>query len=173
MNLKILAAACAGVLALSACETSGGGYAQSGYGQPTGGTHLSRCGKQALVGAGIGAVAGALIGSENNRGENALLGAAVGGGGTYGVCSWMSARERDRVDQAYYNSLNNNREVSDAWQSDQGAPRSLVVTRPVAAQGYGAECRQVSATVRDPQHGDERLPPETFCRNARGDWAPA
>jgi hypothetical protein len=31
----------------------------------------------------------------------------------------------------------------------------------------------VSATVSDPQYGEQQLPPETFCRNASGDWVPA
>src|SRR5262245_8398693 len=113
MRTKFVALACAGLLALSACETagygqSGGGYGQTGggYGQAGGGTQLSRCTRQALIGAGVGAVAGALIGSEKNRGENAAMGAAAGGLGTYGVCRWLSAREQQRVEAGYQSALN-------------------------------------------------------------------
>jgi surface antigen len=171
MRFRILALAAAGALALSACETTGPGYG-SGYGSGGGGTQLSRCTRQALMGAGVGAVAGALIGSEDNRVENAALGAAAGGLGTYGVCRWLSAREQQRVEQGYYNSLNTGRASSDQWRSDQGSTRNLSVSAPQSVQGR-AECRRVSGTVRDPQYGNQQLPPETFCRNAQGQWVPA
>ncbi len=172
MRIKVLVAALAGTLALASCETTAGG----GYGQQTsyggGGTQLSRCTRQALVGAGVGAVVGALAGSENNRGENAALGAAAGGLGTYGVCRWLSAREQQRVEQGYYNSLNSGAAYRDNWQGDQGQPRNLTVAAPTPVSGPGGECRRVSATVSDPQYGAQQLPPETFCRNASGQWVP-
>jgi hypothetical protein len=63
--------------------------------------------------------------------------------------------------------------VNDSWQSDSGSQRSLSVGSPQAASGYGAECRTVRATIEDPQYGNQQLPPETFCRNASGQWTPA
>lgn len=174
MRIGFIALAAASVIALSSCETTGSGYG-SGYGSGSGysgGTQLSRCTRQALIGAGVGAVAGAVIGSENNRGENAALGAAAGGLGTYGVCRWLSAREQQRVEQGYYNSLNSGRSYSESWQSDQGAPRNLTVSAPQSVSG-NPNCRIVSGTVRDPQYGSQQLPPERFCRNAQGQWTPA
>jgi len=166
MRMKLVCAAVfAGALALSACETTGGGYG----GAPR--TQLSQCMRNALVGAGVGAVAGALIGDRDNRGENAALGAAAGGLGTYGVCRYLSAREQQRVENAYYQSLNSGQAVNDTWQSDQGSPRNLTVSAPQPVQG--GQCRRVSATVSDPQYGNQQLPPETFCRTASGGWAPA
>ncbi len=172
MKAKFLALALAGAMALSACETTGG-YAGggSGYGGG-GGTQLSRCMRQALIGAGIGAVAGAAIGDEQNRWENAAIGAAAGGGGTYGVCRWLSAREQQRVEAGYYQALSSNRSYNESWQSEQGQPRSLVVSQPAAAAGR-PECRTVNATVQDPQYGRQTLPAETFCRNGAGQWVPA
>lgn len=167
MKMKLLCAAFAGALALSACETTGG------YGYGGGGTQLSQCTRNALIGAGVGAVAGAVIGDEDNRAENAAIGAAVGGLGTYGVCRWLSAREQQRVESAYYQSLNSGAPVRDNWQSDTGGTRSLSVSRPAPAPGYAGECRRVSATISDPQYGNQQLPPETFCRNASGQWVPA
>src|SRR5262249_53992838 len=106
----------------------------------------------------------------HNRGENAALGAAIGGAGTYGFCRWLSAREQQRVQNAYYQSLNSGQPVNDSWQSDQGAPRSLSVPAPEpAANG----CKTVRANVTDPQYGNQQLPPETFCRNGSGQWVPA
>ncbi len=170
MQMKLLCAVFAGALALSACETTSGGYGSGGAG---GGTRLSQCTRNALIGAGVGAVIGATQGPRENRAENAAIGAAAGGLGTYGVCRWLTAREQQRVENAYYQSLNSGGPVNDSWQSDQGGTRNLQVSRPSPAEGYGAECRTVSATISDPQYGNERLPPETFCRTANGGWAPA
>ncbi len=168
MGLRTLSMALAAAMALASCETTGGAYG-GGYG----GTQLSQCMRNALVGAGVGAVAGALIGSEDNRGENAALGAAAGGLATYGVCRWLDARSRQRVEQAYYRSLDSNASVNDSWQSDDGAPRSLVVNtpQPTTVPNY-SECRRVTATISDPTQGRQNLPPETFCRGPNGAWTP-
>ena len=169
MKVKALSAALVSVLVLASCETTGG-YG-GGYGAPR--TQLSQCMRNALVGAGIGAVAGAVIGDEDNRVENAAIGAAVVGASTYGVCRYLNAREQQRVENAYYQSLNSGQPVNDSWQSDQGAPRSLRVNSPAPAPGYGPECRRVNATISDPQYGNQQLPAETFCRRADGAWVPA
>ena len=167
MHTKLLVAALAGALALASCETTG----DYGGGPPR--TQLSQCMRNALIGAGIGAVAGAAVGDEDNRVENAAIGAAVVGAGTYGVCRYLNAREQQRVENAYYQSLNSGQPVNETWQSDQGGARSLRVSSPAAAPGYGAQCRRVSATISDPQYGNQQLPPETFCRSPSGQWVPA
>jgi surface antigen len=167
MKTKVLAAAAlAGAMTLASCETTDG----YGYGPPR--TQLSQCMRNALIGAGVGAVAGAVAGDEDNRAENAAIGAAVGGLATYGVCRWLSAREQQRVENAYYQSLNSGQPVNDSWQSDQGGTRSLSVSRPTSVSG-GSECRRVTATIQDSQYGTQQLPPETFCRTPSGDWVPA
>lgn len=167
MKKPMLVAVLAGAMALTACQTTG---ASGGYGAPR--TQLSQCTRNALIGAGIGAIVGAAQDSRNNRAENAALGAAVGGAATYGVCRVLSAREQQRVENAYYQSLNSGQGVNDSWQSDQGGPRSLAVSQPQPVSGR-SECRTVRATVTDGGAGAQQLPPETFCRNASGQWAPA
>jgi surface antigen len=167
MKNALLTAVLAGAMALSACETTGG-YGYGGGGR----TQLSQCTRNALIGAGIGAIVGAAQDSSNNRAENAAMGAAVGGLATYGVCRWLTAREQQRVENAYYQSLNNNAPVRESWQGEQGDPRSLTVAAPTAAPGYGSECRRVNATVSDGQ-ATQSLPAETFCRNSSGQWVPA
>jgi len=167
MRSMIICAALASTFALASCETTSSGYGGGGR------TQLSQCTRNALVGAGIGAIAGAAVGDEDNRLENAAIGAAVVGGGTYGICRVLDAREQQRVENAYYQSLNSGQPVNDSWQNDQGGPRSLRVSQPSAAPGYGPECRRISATVSDPQYGDQQLPPETFCRTPSGQWTPA
>lgn len=169
MKRNLACLALAGALALASCETTGG-YGGGTYGPPR--TQLSQCMRNALVGAGIGAVAGAVIGSEENRVENAAIGAAVVGASTYGVCRYLSAREQQRVENAYYQSLNSGQAVNQSWQSDQGSQRSLHVSSP-APSNRGPDCRTISATVSDPQYGNQNLPPETFCRTGGGQWTPA
>jgi surface antigen len=164
---KRLCALVAAAALLAACETSSGGY---GGGPPR--TQLSQCMRNALIGAGVGAIIGATQGPGENRAENAAIGAAVGGAATYGVCRWLSAREQQRVENAYYQSLRTGEGVNDSWQSDQGGPRSLTVAPPAPAPGRGGECRRVTATVSDGA-STQALPPETFCRTANGDWVPA
>ncbi len=166
MRMNFVCAALAAALVVSGCQTAGAGYG-------AGRTQLSQCTRNALIGAGVGALVGATQGPRENRVENAALGAAVIGAGTYGVCRILSAREQQRVENAYYQSLNSGQPVNDSWQSDQGAPRNLSVSAPQPAQGYGSECRRVSATVTDPQYGNQQLPPETFCRTPSGQWTPA
>lgn len=166
MRMKLLCTAFAGALMLASCETT------STYGGAPR-TQLSQCTRNALIGAGVGAIVGAAQDSRNNRAENAAMGAAVGGLATYGVCRWLTAREQQRVENAYYQSLNSGQSVNDSWQSDQGGTRSLSVSQPAPASGYGPECRRVSATIQDPQYGTQQLPPETFCRTPDGGWAPA
>jgi len=160
------ATALAALLTLGACQSTGYGY---GSGAP--GTRLSQCTRNALIGAGVGALIGAAQDSRNNRAENAALGAAIGGAATYGACRLLSAREQQRVENAYYQSLNTGQGVNDTWQSDQGTPRSLQVQAPTQS-GSNPQCRQVTATIAD---GGQRqsLPTETFCRNSSGQWVPS
>lgn len=167
MKRALLGVVLAGAVALSACETTGYG---GGYGG--GQTRLSQCGRNALIGAAVGAVVGAAQDSSDNRAENAAMGAAVGGLATYGVCRWLTARERQRVESAYYQSLNSNQPVQQSWEGERGDPRSLTVQQPSAAPGRGNECRRVQGSVSDGQ-SSQALPEETFCRNASGEWVPA
>jgi surface antigen len=166
MKFALLSAAIAASLVLASCETS-----YDGGGAPR--TQLSQCGRNALIGAGIGALVGAAQETRHNRAENAALGAAVGGAATYGICRILTAREQQRVENAYYQSLNSGQPVNQSWQTEEGKTRSLAVSEPAAAEGYGAQCRRIRATIEDPQYGQQQLPPETFCRNGSGQWVPA
>jgi surface antigen len=167
MRSILACAVLASALALASCETTG----DYGGGPPR--TQLSQCMRNALIGASVGAVAGAVVGDEDNRVENAAIGAAVVGASTYGICRYLSAREQQRVENAYYQSLNSGAPVNDTWQSDQGSTRSLQVSQPAPAPDLGPQCRRVRATISDPQYGNQQLPAETFCRTPSGQWVPA
>jgi surface antigen len=150
-----------------------GGCASSGYygdGAPQ--TQLSQCMRNAIVGAGIGAAIGAVTAPDDNRIENAAIGAAVGGAGTYGACRYLSGREQQRIENAYYQALSTGVGVTQSWQADDGSSRSLQVAPPGPAQR--PDCRTVRATLSGGGIGRQQLPAETYCRAApKGSWAPS
>lgn len=77
--------ACAGTLMLSACVQPGSTVTPAGQNTQQG----------ALIGAGVGAVAGALIGNGDNRLEGALVGAALGGAAGAGIGYSLDKQEAD------------------------------------------------------------------------------
>jgi hypothetical protein len=168
MRKAFLALLAASAMALAACESTGGGYGGGGGG----GTQLSQCMRNALIGAGVGAVLGGATAPDGNRGENAALGAAAGGLGTYAVCRWVSSNNQQaRVEQTYYQALNQNAPVSAPLAGPNGRPATLSVARPVTAPGRPATCRVINATINDGA-STSSLPQETFCQQADGSWAP-
>lgn len=153
-------------LALAACATTGtGGYG----GAPT--TSLGRCVQEALIGAGVGAVAGAVL-SDKNRTENAAIGAVVGGGGTYLVCSLLQGpQQQATVQGVYINALNTDRAVTQQVQLSDGRTGVLSVARPYSPPQGNPTCRLISATLTIPGQGAQPLPQETYCRDAStGAW---
>ena len=159
--------ALAGALALSTFSmTPSVAFAQSGHQ-----TQLSQCMRNGLIGAGVGAAIGALS-SSHHRGQRAIIGAAVGGVGTWGVCRILSANDRNRVENGYQRSLASNHSYNDTW-SDNDSERSLHVNRPQTDYSAGSNCKTVHATIDDGQNGRQELPPETYCRNSSGQWIPA
>lgn len=155
----------ASALALSTFSMAPVASAQNGQ------THLSQCMRNGLIGAGVGAAIGALT-SRHHRGQRAVIGAAVGGVGTWGVCRILSNREQHRVENGYQQALDNNHSYNENWHSDDGT-RSLHVNRPQRTEEYGSNCRRVTATVSDSNNGVQDLPPETYCRTSNGSWVPA
>ena len=130
-------------------------------------THLSQCMRNGFLGAGAGAVVGALT-SHHHQLRSAAVGAAVGGVGTWAVCRLLSHGDQRRVERGYQRSLANDRRYSDSWGSGSDT-KYLAVGRPSDA---GNGCKRVTATISDPSNGRQELPPETFCRNSEGQWIP-
>jgi hypothetical protein len=130
-------------------------------------THLSQCMRNGLLGAGAGAVLGALT-SHHHQLQSAAVGAAVGGVGTWAVCRMLTHSDERRVERGYQRSLAGDRRYNDSWGSGNDA-KNLYVSRPTSA---GNGCKRVSATISDLTNGRQELPPETFCRNSQGQWIP-
>jgi YMGG-like Gly-zipper len=170
MRKAYLAAIAAGALALTGCASTGGGYGGGGGG--IGGTQLSQCMRNALIGAGVGAVLGAATAPDGNRTENAAIGAALGGLGTYAVCGWIgNSNQQSSVEGSYYRALNTGAPQTQSLTGPGGQPATLRVAAPQAAPGRGTNCRVINATVSD-SSGTQNLPQETFCRDANGGWVP-
>lgn len=153
--------AVAAALGLAACATDGG-YGGSGSGPSTA---LGKCVQEALIGAGVGAVAGAVL-SDKNRTENAAIGAAVGGGGTYLVCQLLSGQQQQAtVQDAYITALNSDRAVNQAVRLGDGRTGQLAVARPYQTPRGDPSCRVVSATLAVAGQPGQPLPQETYCRD--------
>lgn len=166
MRKSYLAAFAAAALAISGCATTGG------YGGGYGGTQLSQCTRNALIGAGVGAVIGAATAPDGNRTENAALGAAIVGLGAFGVCRWLgNSNQQASVEDSYYRALNTGAPQTQSLNGPGGQPATLRVAAPQSAPGRGPNCRVINATVSD-SSGTQNLPQETFCRDANGGWAP-
>lgn len=158
---KLGAIAALAALGLAACATDGG-YSGGGGG-PT--TALGKCVQEALIGAGVGAVAGAVL-SDKNRTENAAIGAVVGGGGTYLVCQLLSGQQQQAsVQDAYITALNGDRAVSQAVRLADGRSGQLAVARPYSTPRGDPSCRVVSATLAVGGQPAQPLPQETYCRD--------
>lgn len=172
--MRLTHAFVAAALALSAAACESGGYG-GGYGYGGGGggfgSNLSKCQRNALIGAGVGAVLGGVTAPEGNRGENAVLGGAIGAAGTFGACKLLDNREQARVEGAYLNALNENRAVSQTWVGANGQNRVLQVTRPQPDYN-NSECRTLSASLQVAGGQTQPLPPERYCRTSAG-WQPS
>jgi surface antigen len=170
MRTTIMAAVTTLAIGLGGCATGGYGYGGGYGGAPQ--TQLSQCMRNALVGAGVGAVIGGVTAPDGNRTENAAIGAVVGGAGTYGVCRYLDNRSQARIEQSYYRALDTGAPVNDSWAAQSGESRQVYVSSPQPAPGYSSDCRRVTATISGTGQGRQDLPPETFCRNATGGWVP-
>lgn len=171
--MKRFAIAAAALAALAVLAMPVHAQAQSSsvpYGQPTG-TQLSTCMRNGLIGAGVGAVAGAVTGGEHKL-NRALLGAVVGGAGTYLVCKYLTNRDQSRVENGYVRALTTNNPYSTRFTNQAlGGASLLNVAAPVPVAGQD-NCRDVSASLTTPGMGLLPLPQERYCQGANGKWAP-
>lgn len=174
MNLRTALAAFAATLTLAGPLSApaqayeyGAGY-NSGRSDFFGGTNLSRCGRNAVIGAGVGVLAGAVLGGDNRRLGNAALGAVLGGAGTYLACRYLGNRDRNYISSGYGQALTADAPFRGSYLSDGFGARSVLnVSQPIDA---GGNCRLLNAFLQLPDGGTQMLPQERFCRGADGQW---
>lgn len=147
------------IVALAFAATTGAAHAE---------LQLSKCKTRALIGGGLGAVAGSLIAGKGDRTEGALIGGAIGAAGTFGVCKWMDARSTANVEAGYAKAATTNKAYSSSWKAEDGSNRSLAVAKPVK-QG---NCRVLNSTMTA-GGSKQAMPQETYCQGADGVWRPA
>jgi surface antigen len=153
-------------------------FAQSSYpsaGQSSnflGISNLSSCMRNALIGAGVGGVLGGVTAPRGNKTENTVLGAVLGGGGTYLVCKYLGNRDRSRIEGSYLSALNGDAAQTRTFSNSQlGGRSTLTVGQPQAVQGMD-NCRDLTASLNSPLLGLTNLPNERYCKGADGKWAP-
>jgi len=172
MRIPALTALVVLAFSTAACET-GPGYGSGPYagGGAYGGgsSQLSSCQRNALLGAAGGALLGGITAGKGVKTEGAVLGAAVGGLGVYGVCRYLDQQSVSRVETGYQSSLNQDRPYESSWNGPNG-DESLYVPAPTSA---GANCKRLQATLTTPSGGQQPLPPETYCRGGDGQWRPS
>jgi hypothetical protein len=170
MRAFLMSGVLAAALAAAGCATGGGyggGYGGGGFGV----TNLSQCMRNALIGAGVGAVAGAATAPEGNRTENAAIGAAIGGAGAFAVCRLLDSGEQARIENAYQTALSSNAPYTATWSAANGSARAVQVAQPTPAAG-APQCRIINATMTvSNEPGVQQLPTERYCQTATG-WQP-
>jgi hypothetical protein len=143
----------------------------SGRSNVFGASGLSSCMRNALIGAGVGAVLGGVIAKDGKLGK-AAIGGALGGVGTYVVCRYLGNRDRSRIEGGYLSALNSSQPFATSFASEQGLGLAgLAVSRPIA-DPRDANCQLVSASLSLAGLNGQALPQERFCRTAQG-WKSA
>lgn len=166
------------VAALAALTFAAPALAQTVTAPPPGqtqflGTQLSTCTRNALVGAGIGAVAGLITAPKGNKTENAAIGGAVGGVGTYFVCKYLGNRDQARIERSYATALRTGKPVtSNFTPQGGGGPATLTVPAP-QVDPMDANCRVLAPQLSAGGLVAQALPKERYCKGANGAWTPA
>jgi surface antigen len=133
---------------------------------------ISKCKTRALIGGGLGALAGSMIAGKGDKTEGALIGGALGAGAGFGICKWMDSRSEARVQSNYQQAINKNKSVSEKWTAEDGSARSLKVAKPTKVAGPTGNCKQITASMSTPG-GSQQMPAETYCQGTDGVWRPA
>jgi hypothetical protein len=129
---------------------------------------LSKCKKQALIGAGGGAIVGALIGGKDHRTKGALIGGALGAAGTFGVCKYMDNKSQAKVEAGYAQAATSGKSYASKWQAEDGTARKLTVAKPVKE----GNCRVLNSSLTAGGSA-QALPQERYCQGADGVWRAA
>jgi len=152
-QLRVLVAASAGLISLSACTASSGP-------KEVGGT---------AGGAVAGAVVGnAIGGATGNRIAGTLIGAAVGGFLGNRIGAALDDDDRRRAYAAQMQALETGPSGAPvAWRNPDSGRYGNVVPGP-AYQSNGAQCRTYTHTVYI--DGQPQIGRGTACRNPDGSW---
>jgi hypothetical protein len=171
-------AALAAAAVLTACVT------EDQAGSTTPHTAMDRAISQCAISVGAGAVLGALIGNNSgNRGGNAGRGAMVGALAGAGVCGVLLAmaheKDKQQLAAAERAALSSGREESVRYVGDDGAARLITIAAPVAApdprtaSSGSNSCRLVNGNLTVAGIGSSPAPSQLWCRDYKGDYAPA
>lgn len=159
MNFKLVAPLVAATLALAACQPGGQGIGGMGSKQMGG----------ALIGAGLGGLAGSQLGGGSGKLATTALGVVLGG-----LLGSEAGKSLDRADQAYMHQQTvaalesaPTDKVSTWRNPDSGYEASVVPTRTFQ-QPNGTYCREYTQSVVI--DGKKQQAYGTACRQPDGSW---
>lgn len=172
INNKWVAGVCIAAV-LGGCETTGTPGAPH--------TNMDRAIGQCMLTVGAGALIGALVGGNRNRGTGAVVGAGVGAGACAVLLAMASAKDKQELAQAQQAALMTGQAQRVDYVGDDGKARVIQVAAPVAvpdptptaAAAAPRLCRHVSGQVAVSNVGNTALPDQIWCQDANGDWSPA
>lgn len=133
---------------------------------------LSKCKTRALIGGGLGAVAGSMIAGKGSKTEGALIGGALGAGAGFGICKYMDNKSQARAEASYAAAAKTNKASTSKFTAEDGTARTLKVAKPTKVAGAN-NCKKINATMNVPGQGVQPMPAETYCQGADGVWRPA
>jgi len=154
-------------LSLCLCAVSSTAFAQGGrpYGSRLEGKTavdraIGKCVGAVIGGAILGAIAGRVV-SRNGTGKGALLGAGVGGVACAVMVSMAGKKDKARIRALQLEALNTGRSQSDSWQTDKGetavATATVAPIRQISAptSGEALRCTTVQMSVSTSAKGGQ------------------
>jgi len=120
----------------------------------------------AIIGGLGGAAVGGQLGPKDKRGQNALIGAAVGALIGYIAGNELDKYDREQVTQALERTPSGQ---TTSWVNPDTGRSYSVTPAPAYSSGTNDICRDFTLTGRDTYGNPETIHTKA-CRNAAGQW---
>ncbi len=130
---------------------------------------ISGCATKGKTGAGLGALAGAVIGSQfgpsEDRAQSAIIGAALGAILGYAIGNEMDKKDQEQLSQVYESGRSN---ATTSWVNPDTGNEFNVTPKPAYTSQGGRPCREarIDATI----NGKPESVATTACRTQDGMW---
>lgn len=152
MYAKKIAACLLVAFTLTACQTAGP--------KQTGGT---------LLGAGLGALAGAQLGGGKGKLAATALGAVIGAWIGNDIGKTLDEADQRSAQQTTYAALENNRTgMTSTWSNPDSGNSGSVTPTHTYKTSSGANCREFETTIN--VDGRDEIAYGTACRDDDGIW---
>lgn len=130
---------------------------------------MNKEGTGALMGAGLGALAGSAFGGGKGHIAGALVGASIGAVAGDLMGKALDAQDRYYQQQAYTSALENNRSgVASTWHNPDSMASGRITPRSTYRMKDGTYCREFTQQVKIGSKMEEAV--GRACRNEDGSW---